>query len=138
VVVVGTSPISLESGGEFPPTPGSVERLKNWPANPAFEEVDVWPDTLLLGGQTEDGSWWYQLAGAGGPTTDGCWPIYGGSFDEGETIRFSSGLRVPKAGSFEIRPTDQQLKQVFPGHASDFVCIDRMGSAVYFELFIGR
>jgi hypothetical protein len=133
----GGPPFNLESDGMFPPEAGTARRITNWPADPAFEEQEARVGTLVLGGQQADGTWWYELVGSGGPTQGGCWPLYGGSFDEGDTIRFSSGLRVPKAPNFEIRPSGTGTAEAFPGHRTDSVCLDRTGQAVSFELDIG-
>jgi len=60
VVVQGADepPFLLEDGETFdPPEGASVRHVKNWPANPAFEEDVVRPGNLLLGGQASDGSW---------------------------------------------------------------------------------
>jgi hypothetical protein len=66
----------------------------------------------------------------------GLW--YGGSFDTGDSIRFSSGLRVAKAPGFSIRPADTRGVQPFPGHADDSACVDSTGKARYFQLFVGH
>jgi hypothetical protein len=139
-VVAQSSPpsITLASGVVFPPTGVAASRLKNWPASPASEEDVARPGSLLLGGQRVDGTWWYELAGFGGPNSDGCWSVYGGSFDEGDSVWFSSGLRVPKAATFEVRPIGQKSVQPFPGHAADSVCLDTSGRALYFDLFVGH
>lgn len=101
----GTLPVTFRGGGGLAPPPGAtVERIKNWPGSEAAEPEGPSSGLLLLGGQRADGSWWYELAGYGdGPNQDGCWLIYGGSFDEGDSVRLSSGLRLPKAPGFEIR-----------------------------------
>lgn len=109
----------------------------NWPADPAFEGAPI-PDTLLLGGGSSNGGWWYELAGSGGPNADGCWPLFGGAFDDGETVWFSSGLRVPKAPGFNVRPSDRNIEDPFPAHRDDFVCIDSKGRATYLEVLVGR
>jgi hypothetical protein len=132
-------PVRFSGGGEFAPPPGAtVERVRNWPAtdsSPAATDPDrLSAGTLLLGGQRPDGSWWYQLADF--VSNDGCRRIYGGSFDDGDSVRLSSGLRLPKAPGFEIRAHGRST-DVFPGHQDDVICIDDQGRAVYFELFIG-
>ena len=137
-VVASADPLTLTSGSSFPPSGGHADRITNWPNDPAFEEPDARPETLLLGGQRANSSWWYELVGTGGPNPDGCWPLYGGSFDQGDSIQFSSGLRVPKASTFEIRLHGQAGLQPFPGHRNDFVCLDETGAALYFDLFVGR
>jgi hypothetical protein len=131
-------PFELDTGQAFPPDGSEPRRIKNWPANPAFEEQDPRPGTLLLGGQASNGSWWYELVGFGGPTSDECWPLFGGSFDDGDTIWFSSGLRVLKAPDFKIRRYGQDDVEAFPGHSDDSVCIDREGRALHFDLFVGQ
>jgi hypothetical protein len=131
-------PISLRDGRKFAPPPGStVERIKNWPAWDTYEAEGIFPDLLLLGGQRPDGSWWYQLAGSDGPNDEGCWRIGGGSFEEGDRIRLSSGLVLPKAPGFEIRADGHEDSQWFPGHQDDSICVDEQGRAVYFDAFIG-
>jgi hypothetical protein len=133
----GAPPFGLRGGGRFEVPPGAmVRRLTNWPADPADEPDELGPGMLLLGGQAADGSWWYEVAGFG-PTGDGCWPIYGGSFDRGDSVQFSSGLEVPKAPTFEIRSHGHSSVGAFPGHQDDSVCIDDQGRATYFDLFIG-
>ena len=131
-------PVDLQGGTQFSPQPGvAVERIKNWPGGD--EPEGLAEGLLLLGGQRPDGSWWYELAGFGeGPNDDGCWSIYGGSFDEGETVRLSSGLRLPKAPSFEILDEGHDDVDWFPGHQDDSICVDEHGRAVYFGAFIGR
>jgi hypothetical protein len=57
--------------------------------------------SVVLAGRDRGGSWWYELV-ANGPNPDGCWDINSGSFDQGTTIWFSSGLRVPKAAGFKL------------------------------------
>jgi hypothetical protein len=134
-----TMPVRFSAGGEFAPPPGAtVDRIWNWPST----ESTHWatnPDrlsagTLLLGGQRPDGSWWYQLADFA--SNDGCHRIAGGSFDEGDSVRLSSGLRLPKAPGFEIRDHGSGV-QAFPGHQADVICIDEQGRAVFFDLAIG-
>jgi hypothetical protein len=53
-------------------------------------------------------------------------------------VRFSSGLRVPKAADFAIHPVGQDGGSVFPGHMDDAICIDAHGTARFFTLFIGH
>jgi hypothetical protein len=113
-------------------------RLRNWPAHPATEAEGLLPGVLLLGGERPDGTWWYELAGFRGPEGDGCWPIFGGSFDEGGTVRLSSGLRLPKAPDFVIRTYGHDDVEWFPGHQDDSICVDEQGRAVYFDAWIGR
>ena len=134
-----TMPVRFSGGGEFAPPPGAtVDRIRNWPStdsNPGANDPDrLMAGTLLLGGQRSDGSWWYELADFAGD--DGCHRILGGSFDDGESVRLSSGLRLPKAPGFEIRAHGRST-QVFPGHQDDIICVDDQGRAVFFELFIG-
>ncbi len=138
-VVVSTTwalPVTLDDGRVFPPGSSSVRRIKNWPAGDVREPDEIRDGSLLLAGRDADG-WWFEIAGGFGPDPDDCWPIYGGSFDEGATIRFSSGLRVPKAAGFEIRDSGYHDVQAFPAHQDDYVCVDKLGRAVFFQLFIG-
>ena len=107
----------------------------NWPNDPTFEAEPA-PDTLLIGGGSAEAGWWYQLVGSGGPNTDACWPLFGGAFDEGNSVWFSSGLRLPKAATFETRPSDRE--NAFPAHRDDFVCVDAEGRAAYLEVLVGR
>lgn len=141
VIETSTSalPVTLRGGGTFAPPVGSrVDRLDNWPTNDVSEAEGLIADVLLLGGRRADGSWWYELAGFTGANEDGCWSIYGGSFDEGDSVRLSSGLRLPKAAGFEIRAHSHDDVQWFPGHQDDGICVDESGRAVYFDAFIGR
>lgn len=136
---VSALPVTLRGGETFAPPAGArVDRLDNWPADDVGEAEGLIADVLLLGGERPDGSWWYELAGFAGPNEDGCWSIYGGSFDEGDSVRFSSGLRLPKADGFEIRTYGHDDAQWFPGHQDDSICVDDEGRAVYFDAFIGR
>jgi hypothetical protein len=135
----GGVPFDLANGSVFdPPIGATVRRLRNWPARSSTEPEEVISGSLLLGGEAGDGSWWYEIAGSAGPNEDGCWSIYVGSFDQGDFVQFSSGLRVPKDLAFEIRRTGDDNSAVFPGHQADSVCIDEAGRAQYFELFAGR
>jgi len=142
----GTLPVSLVGGSTFPPSSSaSVVRIRNWPnldapQDPSEDLVRLDPGVLLLAGQRADGSWWYELAGEGGSVDEGCWTIRGGSFDEGDSVRLSSGLRLPKAPGFRIETHghDSDNVQWFPGHGGDGICIDEQGRAVYFDAFIGR
>ena len=135
--VVSANEVTFVNGGTFAPPPeAEVERLKNWPGSEAAEPPLTSSGNLLLGGVREDGSWWYQLAGYAGPNEEGCWPVYGGSFDRGASIQFSSGLIAPKAGAFEVRANGHS-GDWFPGHQDDNVCLNSDGQAVYFQLFIG-
>lgn len=132
-------PVELDDGTTFPPDlDAPVRRVRNWPAWSEFEREDIEEGALLLAGPDADGGWWYELVDFFGPSEEGCWFLHGGSFDEGETIRFSSGLRVPKASAFEIRQHGHMDVQAFPGHQDDRICINRAGEAVYFDLFVGR
>ncbi len=139
-VITGSSglPVGLRGGKTFDPPPGSVVgRIKNWPAGDIYEPDGLPIGGLLLGGERADGSWWYELAGFYGPTNDGCWSIFGGSFDEGDSVRLSSGLRLPKAPEFAIRTHGHDDVDWFPGHQDDSICVDEQGRAVYFDAFIG-
>jgi hypothetical protein len=132
-------PVTFAGGGEFAPPPGStVDRIQNWPSTastPTAKDPDrLMAGTLLLGGHRSDGTWWYELVDFA--SDDGCHRITGGSFDDGDSVRLSSGLRLPKAPGFEIRSYGRST-DVFPGHQDDVICIDDQGRAVYFELFIG-
>jgi hypothetical protein len=131
-------PVDLRGGTQFaPPAGAAVARIKNWPADDLSEPDGLTTGLLLLGGERPDGSWWYELAGFGdGPNADGCWLIYGGSFDEGETVRLSSGLRLTKAPGFDIRPDGYDDVEWFPGHTYDAICVDELGRAAYFQAFI--
>jgi hypothetical protein len=132
-------PVTLRGGEMFePPASSKVDRLDNWPVGDVGDAEGLIANVLLLGGRRADGSWWYELAGFPGPNQDGCWSIYGGSFDEGESVRLSSGLRLPKAAGFEIRTHGHDDVQWFPGHQDDSICVDDEGRAVYFDAFIGR
>jgi len=126
------------------PTAGArVERIYNWPGDASdkdglYEPVGLQNGLLLLGGERPDGSWWYELAyhWDEGP----CFAtIRGGSFDGGDSVRFSSGLRVPKAPGFNVRSQDRPLDSDmgFPGHQEDSICLDEQGRAASFERFIG-
>ena len=136
------APVALTNGTIFAPPAGApVERIKNWPASDTYGAEGITPGLLLLGGSRPDGSWWYEIAGiGGGPDSEGCWSIYGGSWDEGDSVRFSSGLRLPKAPGFRIETHghDSDNVQWFPGHQDDSICIDAQGRALYFDAFIGR
>lgn len=132
-------PVPLTNNTSFAPPAGAVvQRIKNWPANPANEVDGFQPDALLLGGSRPDGTWWYEIAGFGA-SEEGCWRIAGGSFDEGDSVRLSSGLRLPKAPEFRIETHghDRDNVQWFPGHQDDGICVDAKGRAVYFDAFIG-
>ena len=132
-----TPPFDLEDGSRFsPPVAAEIRRIKNWPVDSVREDGDVSLNSLLLGGSDSNG-WWYEVV-TDGPNVDGCWSLYGGSFDTGDSIRFSSGLRVAKAPGFSIRPADTHGVQPFPGHADDSVCVDSTGKARYFQLFVGH
>jgi hypothetical protein len=132
-------PVQLTNNTTFAPPAGAVvQRIKNWPANPANEVDGFQPDVLLLGGSRPDGSWWYEIAGFPGPNEQGCWRIAGGSFDEGDSVRLSSGLRLPKAPGFRIQPQGYDSVQWFPGHEADGICVDALGRALYFDAFIAR
>jgi hypothetical protein len=141
---VATPPVLLRGDRTFPPSPGaSVERIRNWPdldapADPFADFPRLDPEVLLLAGQRSDGVWWYELAD--GANQDGCHMIYGGSFDEGDTVRLSSGLRLPKAPGFNVRGGGRVLDDVdsFPGHGGDGICVDEQGRAIYFNRFIGQ
>jgi hypothetical protein len=137
-------PVKLDGGLIFAPPPGArVERIYNWPADSSddglYEPMGLDEEQLLLGGQRPDGSWWYELAGH---SSDGaCYAtIQGGSFDAGDSVRFSSGLRLPKAPGFNVQGEGRVLGDDagFPGHNGDNICIDKQGRAVWFERFIGR
>lgn len=140
-IVVSTTwvlPATLDDGSVFPPDSATVRRVENWPGGEVHEPDEIREGSLLLAGQDPDGSWWYEIA-EGTANPEGCWPIFGGSFDEGTTIWFSSGLRVPKAPDFEIRvPPGSDPARAFPGHTDDLVCVDEQGLGRYFELFEGR
>jgi hypothetical protein len=115
-----------------------VNWVKNWPGE-ADEAEGLYSETLLLGGQRPDASWSYELAGWN--DADGCWFIFGGSFDRGDTVQFSSGLTVPKAPGFEIRGdiTGERIdREGFPGHEGDLICLDETERAVFFLLFQPR
>ena len=134
-------PVALTNGATFSPPSGAVaERIKNWPAGDADEVEGIIPGVLLLGGSRPEGSWWYELIGVGGgPNEEGCWSVQGGSFDEGGSVRLSSGLRLPKAPGFRIETHghDGDNVQWFPGHQDDSICVDAQGRAVLFDAFIG-
>ena len=92
-------PVKLRGGLTFAPPPAArVERIYNWPGDSSdkdelYEPEGLEEGLLLLGGQRPDGSWWYELAyhAEDGP----CFAtIRGGSFDGGDSVRFSSGLRL--------------------------------------------
>jgi hypothetical protein len=137
IAIVNTSepwPLTLVDGGVFPSSGGAARRVKNWPTDSVTEEDQIGFGSLLLAGRDADGGWWYAIGD--GQSTD-CWPIYGGSFDEGDSIWFSSGLRVPKAPDFAIHSFGDPA-EAFPGHADDFVCVDAQGVARYIELFQAR
>ncbi len=129
-------PVLLEGGRQFAPPPGvEAVPLDNWGDTTTPESPEA--GMLLLGGQRDDGTWWYQLAGYGrsvadSPASDGCWDIRGGSFDEASSIRLSDGLRLPKAAGFEVRGYgDPPWPNAFPGRGSDTICVDAQGRAVY-------
>lgn len=119
-----------------PPAGATVRRITNWPGTNEPDESAS--NLLFLAGPVGDGSWWYELAGYSGPNEDGCWAIWGGSFDEGDSVRLSSGLRLPKAPTFEIRHQGHPDVDWFPGHQDDQICVDEQGRALYFTAFIGR
>lgn len=119
-----------------PPAGAAVRRITNWPATNEPDENAS--NLLLLAGASSDGSWGYELAGYSGPNEDGCWGIYGGSFDDGDSVRLSSGLRLPKAPTFSIHDGGHSDVEWFPGHEGDQICVDEQGRAMYFIAFIGR
>lgn len=130
-------PFLLEGGASFDPPDGAAVRpLQNWPGSSVLEPDEFVKGLLLLGGQGEDGGWWYEIAGVGGANEDGCWPIYGGAFDEGDSVHFTSGLRVPKLPTFVIRTNGPDDDRGFPAHQDDSVCLDARGNAVYLDLFV--
>ena len=111
-----------------------MQRLENW-GDTYGPSLDLEAGVLLLGGQRDDGSWWYQLAGYANddPSDDeGCWPIGGGSFDDGRSIRLSNGLRLPKAPGFEASMGGIVVaaSAAFPGREGDWICVDIEGRAV--------
>ena len=91
--------------------------------------------SLVLAGRDRGGSWWCELV-ANGRNPDGCWEINGGSFDEGTTIWFSSGLRVPKAAGFKLVDSFD-VPDPFPGQQADTICVGDDGTARYFRLARG-
>jgi hypothetical protein len=122
----------LQGGETFAADPAK-DRLTNWPARPANEDPEIRPGALLLAGTDSSGQPWFEIAGNFGPTQDGCWEISGGVFDAGPNLWFSSGLAIPKASTFQIRPVG--LSDPFPGREDDIVCVSEQGQAVYFEGF---
>lgn len=137
VTRVESAAIVLDNGFVLPMSPPTT-RITNWPSDPAVEESEARAGTLVLAGKGSDERWWYELAGSGGPNPDGCWPLFGGSFDRGDTIQFSSGLRVKKAIGFELRLNGHDNVRAFPGRRDDFVCLGHDGTAEYFNLSVGR
>ena len=138
-----TLPVRLVGDKTFPPSSSaSVVRIRNWPdldapKDPFADLVRLDPGVLLLAGQRADESWWYVLADT--PNQDGCHSIRGVSFDEGDSVRLSSGLRLPKAPGFRIETHGHDSDSIhwFPGHGDDSICVDEQGRAVYFDAFIG-
>ena len=142
-------PVALRGGATFAPPSGAVvTRLHNWPSSTAdeadglYEPVGLEEGVLLFGGRRADASWWYQLAypGFGG---DCAYVIHGGSFDDGDGVHFSSGVRLPKAPGFNVRGQGSGPIQTFtddmgfPGHMDDSICLDEQGRATWFDRFIG-
>jgi len=131
--------VELQDGTTFPPTRGAqTARIFNWPQEAPGEPIGDESGFLLLAGQRSDGSWWYQIAWGGGEGDGRCWAVGGGSFDLGDKVQFSSGLIVPKAPGFEIRPPEAVGLDTFPGRQDDAVCLDASGRALYFERMIFR
>jgi hypothetical protein len=91
--------------------------------------------SVVLAGRDRGGSWWCELV-ATGPNPDGCWEINGGSFGQGTTIWFSSGLRVPKAAGFKLVDSFD-VPDPFPGQQADTICVGDDGTARYFRLARG-
>jgi hypothetical protein len=80
---------------------------------------------LLFYGE-EDGKAWY---GTATPRDEPCFKLEGTAIDEGRLIRFSSGIRLPKAPDFDPGvATDGEYAWV--GH---FLCIDRSGEVRFFS-----
>ena len=135
------TPVALTNGQSFAPPPDAViDVLDNWPGDDRVHEEGFFAGTLLLGGKRQDGSWWYEPALDEDPADPPCWAISGGAFDEGDSIRLSSGVRLQKSPDFDVRtdlggppPTD-----AFPGRPYDAVCINDQGEVAYFTVFTPR
>lgn len=125
-------------------TEGRVVVLENGTAlNLNDERARLWnsfgeviPGALMLAGSGRSPTWWIVLATknrvhpSGAPSAaqvpDGlCWYLSGGAYDDGDTIHFSNGLRLPKPASFLVVPT--WVEDPFPARASDYFCVDRQG-----------
>jgi hypothetical protein len=109
-------------GGErpremFAGVPGSArpEPGKRWENGP-----------LMLFGSDDQGPWY---AEAGDVLEDGtCYQIFGSdAYLEGAFLQFSSGLRLPLATDFDI---NRERGETFLFHSSDFICLDRTGTAI--------
>lgn len=128
-------PIPLDGGIEFGRSDGTAPtRLINWPDTEP-DEANLIDGHLLLGGDDSTIGEWFQLSGPG-PNADGCWMVWGGAFDEGNAVRFASGVEVPKSDDFEIRTYGHDVDP-FPARGSDGICVDREGLARYFSLSVG-
>jgi hypothetical protein len=108
--------------------------------------------SLILAGPGDPTAWWTSLQSSTYPrrtaasgqafgrspgTADRCWDIYGGAFDEGASIHFSSGLRLPKASDFRI--VEDYLPDPFPARAGDAFCVDATGAvAIFVSIFQER
>ena len=131
-------PFNLDDGSVFPSSSASAPRqLYNWPEKPPSPDdgFPVFDGDLLFAGTDANGETWFEVAGQ--PLDDPCWYIGGGSFDDGDAVLFSSGLRVSKAPGFTVRGVDTSKDPGLPGHEYDQVCLDRTGAALYFEVAHG-
>ena len=102
----------------------------------------VGPGDLVLAGAGNPPAWWAALesrrrirpSGASGSADlpDGlCWTIYGGAFDERDSIQFSTGLRLRKAAEFHVQMT--WIKDPFPARDGDSFCVNRAGAVTSLE-----
>lgn len=120
----------------IPPGAVAAERVLNWPAGPGSDE-GVWEGSLLLGGERDSDRWWYQIAGVGGPTDDGCWLVVGGSWDRGTSCGSRPGCSCPRRRGSKSAFTARCGIDAFPGQQDDAVCLSADGRALYFDRFIG-
>ncbi len=87
---------------------------------------------LLLGGSIDDHPWVAFLAPDGGSDLpDECYALYGPATDEGDTILFDIGIRLPKAPAFDAGFLGNPYEQPYPGRRYDAplqtFCVNREG-----------
>jgi hypothetical protein len=108
----GVRPREMFVGASSGERPASGERWENGP--------------LMVFGSDEQGQWY---AAAGDVWQDGsCYQVYGGgAYQEGASLQFPSGLRLPLAKDFEM---NREPEDAFPLHNSDFICLDRTATVI--------